>query len=327
MWYQLQPASVAIAWAVFGLIIFELGLKQETVSLRAQAYVALAASFIRIFYANLNLPETPGMLSARVYTILPLVVIYFSVYWQLRAKETVSGDERKLRVQDLLACVGTAAVAALLRFEVAPSLVVLGYTALALVLLTVAIAVRERIFLVQAMVMVLLMGFRAVNYNFFLSPTQSGSLSPFLTVTLASILMLGGLPMALRLRGSVERPTGAGIWERALFALSQWPEQVVFFVPVGVFTALVVYHNNMITLMWGMEAVLLFVVALLAKERSFRLTALGLLTLCVAKILFYDVWNINEPRDRYLTLIGVGAILLVVSFLYSRYREAVREYL
>jgi hypothetical protein len=34
-----------------------------------------------------------------------------------------------------------------------------------------------------------------------------------------------------------------------------------------------------------------------------------------------------QPRDRYLTLIVVGMVLLTVSFLYNRYREALRKLL
>ena len=45
-----------------------------------------------------------------------------------------------------------------------------------------------------------------------------------------------------------------------------------------------------------------------------------------AKILVVDVWRLN-PRDRYLTFIVLGAALLLVSFLYTRNREALRQYL
>jgi uncharacterized membrane protein len=61
-------------------------------------------------------------------------------------------------------------------------------------------------------------------------------------------------------------------------------------------------------------------------ERSYRLTGLALLLICVAKIVLLDAWRL-QPRDRYLTLIIVGVALLTVSFLYSRYREAIRRLL
>jgi uncharacterized membrane protein len=72
---------------------------------------------------------------------------------------------------------------------------------------------------------------------------------------------------------------------------------------------------------------MVFVLALWAKVRSFRLAGLGLLLLCAAKIVFWDVWQVSDLTARYLTLIGVGALILVVSYLISRNREALREYL
>jgi uncharacterized membrane protein len=60
----------------------------------------------------------------------------------------------------------------------------------------------------------------------------------------------------------------------------------------------------------------------LVQERTYRLAGLGLLLLGVGKILLIDMWKL-APTDRYVTLIVMGAALLLVSFLYTRYREAV----
>lgn len=81
-----------------------------------------------------------------------------------------------------------------------------------------------------------------------------------------------------------------------------------------------------VTMAWGVEAVLVFSFALLVGERSFRLTGLGLLLLCVGKILLLDVWRQNKS-DRFTTFIILGVALLLVSFLYTRYSEAIRRYL
>lgn len=52
----------------------------------------------------------------------------------------------------------------------------------------------------------------------------------------------------------------------------------------------------------------------------------GLLLTGVGKIIAVDIWHAS-PTDRYITLIVMGAALLFVSFLYSRYRETVLELL
>ena len=102
----------------------------------------------------------------------------------------------------------------------------------------------------------------------------------------------------------------------------------MFFVPILLLTWLlgIEMRHGMVTLAWGVEGVAVFMLALWLAERSFRLTGLGILLLCVGKILAIDVWGL-DPRDRYLTFIVLGAALLLVSFLYTRNREKLRQFL
>jgi uncharacterized membrane protein len=72
--------------------------------------------------------------------------------------------------------------------------------------------------------------------------------------------------------------------------------------------------------------VLIILFALAVKERSFRLTGLVLLLLCVAKVLTMDAWRLNQT-DRYITFIIVGVALIAVSSLYIRFRDNIRQYL
>ena len=82
-WYELLPVGVADAWLVGGLILFELGLAQKKLSLRLQGYAAFAASFLRIFFVNLNAAGNPGEISPRFYTVVPLASGFFYAYWRL----------------------------------------------------------------------------------------------------------------------------------------------------------------------------------------------------------------------------------------------------
>jgi uncharacterized membrane protein len=82
----------------------------------------------------------------------------------------------------------------------------------------------------------------------------------------------------------------------------------------------------MITVSWSALGVAVFLFALLVGERSFRLAGLGLLLLGVGKILLVDIWK-AAPADRYITLIVMGASLLLISFLYTRYHENILKFL
>jgi uncharacterized membrane protein len=102
----------------------------------------------------------------------------------------------------------------------------------------------------------------------------------------------------------------------------------MFFAPVLLLTLVLALkmRAGMVTVAWGIEGVLIVLLALAVNERSFRLTGLVLLLVCVGKIMVRDAWGL-APRDRYITFIILGAALLLVSFLYSKYRETVRQFL
>lgn len=106
------------------------------------------------------------------------------------------------------------------------------------------------------------------------------------------------------------------------------PEQLFFFAPLTLLFAWIPMQlrAGMITIGWSTLGLLTFLVALAVKERSFRLAGLGVLLVGLGKIVVIDIWN-AAPMDRYITLIVMGAALLLVSFLYSRYRETILELL
>jgi len=68
------------------------------------------------------------------------------------------------------------------------------------------------------------------------------------------------------------------------------------------------------------------VLGLAVSQRSYRIAGLSLLLLCVGKVVALDVWRLGQ-RDRYITFIALGAALILVSTLYSRFRESVRRLL
>jgi uncharacterized membrane protein len=102
----------------------------------------------------------------------------------------------------------------------------------------------------------------------------------------------------------------------------------MFFAPVLLLTLMLALkmRAGMVTVAWGVEGVMIILLAFAVNERTYRLTGLVLLLICVGKIMVRDAWGL-APRDRYITFIILGAALLLVSFLYSRYREAIRQFL
>jgi uncharacterized membrane protein len=81
-----------------------------------------------------------------------------------------------------------------------------------------------------------------------------------------------------------------------------------------------------LTVAWGLQGVALLVTGFALRVRKVRLTGLALLGVCIAKLFFYDM-NELEMIFRIFSFIILGALMLLVSFAYSRYREEIRRLL
>ncbi len=326
LYYELRSLSVAVAWAALGVLLFELGSTTGSRALRLQGYAALASSFVRLFFVNLNAVAAPGEISARVYTIVPLALAYFYVYGRIAsADEPELSMERSARIAHAHAWLGVVALAALIRFELDPNWVAAGWAGLVVAAMATAWLTEKRVFLAQAMALSYLVVFRGLAHNLYGTgtPSELWTQGRLMTVGAAAGILLLSLPFAFKLRvlpGAAEK---AG-WLRRL---TPRPEQHLFFLPVALVTLLFAreMESGMITTSWGVEGVAIFLLALWAGERSYRLTGLGLLLLCVAKIVV-DVWGMGW-REKTITAVVLGLALLVVSFLYNRYRDTIRQYI
>jgi hypothetical protein len=336
LWYELKPLSIAIGWAVFGLVLFEYGVLRKIPQFRYQAFVALVASFVRIFFANLTVGEPGQFWGPKTFTILPLVLIFFFIYAQLPVEESTeekqqhSSSNIQLPFDSILAYLGTATVAALFYFQVTPEWVVTSYAALAFVLFACAQLLDRPLFLHQGMLLTLGVFVRGMAHNLFGAGyfSEGDWRGRYAVLGSAVAILLASLFFAFRLRNRYEAPQNASALRKLISFATRRPEQLQFFIPVTLLTFMLAMkmRSGMVTVAWGFEGVLIILLALVVKERSFRLTGLGMLLLCVGKVMVMDAWGL-QPRDRYITFIIIGAALLMVSFLYSRHRDAIRQFL
>jgi hypothetical protein len=327
LWYELQPLSVAVGWAVFGLVLFEYGLLRTTRQFRFQAYAALAAAFGRIFFANLTAGDPSEFWGPRIYTVLPLTLIFFFVYAQLGPDDTSVRDDRRLHFDVLLAYLGTGSVVAVLYFQFPNDWLVTAWAIVIFILFAVTLLLDRTIFLYQGILLTLGTCGRGVMHNLFGASYFSGDewTGRYFVLGSAVAVLLACLPLAFRLRDRYKPRAFPNRW---IGALVRHPEQFMFFAPVLLLTLMLALkmRAGMVTVAWGIEGVLIVLLALTVSERSYRLTGLSLLLLCVGKVLAKDAWGL-APRDRYITFIILGMALLLVSFLYSKYREAIRQFL
>jgi len=339
VWNEATNAAIGLAWAVLALALVEVGRALRDRPLVAQGHTLLVLSFARIFFADLNADKTLGFVSARMVTVTLLAAMYYFTGF--------TAEERTPRMRTAFLWFGTAALAAMLRFELTAEWVAVGWAALTVALYFAGRKLGLQTLSNQSYVVTLLMAMRCAFDNFY----QTGPLwfanARTVTVTLVAMMMYALLGMALWEKR--KQPAKASEETAPAQALSKWrvvrwvqkafywldanPQQIYFFVPTILLTVLISLeltqrgHASYLTASWGLEALLIFVVALKLGERTFRWCSLVLLMFCIVRAVAVDIPGIQNPLGRIVSLMGLGAALLLVSFLYARNKELFRKYL
>ncbi|HTS66959.1 MAG TPA: DUF2339 domain-containing protein [Candidatus Acidoferrales bacterium] len=93
--------------------------------------------------------------------------------------------------------------------------------------------------------------------------------------------------------------------------------------------AALIYHEvsgSMLTISWGLEGVALLAAGFPLRDRVLRLSGLTILAGCTAKLFVWDLRNL-DTLPRIFSFIVLGALLVGVSWVYTRFRESVQRYL
>jgi hypothetical protein len=324
LWRELNPLSLAIGLAVFGLVLFEYGLLRKIAQFRYQSYVAFAAAFARIFFANLAAGESGVFWNDRMITVAPLVLIFFFVYAQLPAKEENIARDRRFRFDSLVAYLGTGTLAALFYFQFQDEWVVTAYAGLTFILFAAAWALRRPIFLHQGILLTLGTFARGMAHNLFGGSYLTGGdwKGRYFVVGSAAAILLATLYFAFEIRGRYAPPANASRWKKITTALVARPEQLQFFVPVILVATMFALKMNAewVTASWGLEGLCIVLLAYAVKEQSYRRTAYALFLLCLAKIVAMDFWR-ETFLERGIAFLVVGGAILAVAFLHVRLKE------
>jgi uncharacterized membrane protein len=108
------------------------------------------------------------------------------------------------------------------------------------------------------------------------------------------------------------------------------PPLPLYYSVSGTFLAVAILFGRvtggMLTVSWGLLGVALLGSGFAARERVLRLQGLVLLLICILKLFFYDLRNL-ETLYRILSFVALGLILLAVSWIYTRFRDQITRLL
>lgn len=81
-----------------------------------------------------------------------------------------------------------------------------------------------------------------------------------------------------------------------------------------------------LTVVWALLALVIFGAGLGLRERVYRLGGLTILAVAIGRIFIVDVWKL-ETIFRILSFLTLGAVLLLLGFVYNRFADAIRKWL
>lgn len=316
IWNEVTRAAVGLAWAMLGLALVEVAKPLADRALRAQGYTLLALSFVRLCIADLNMGAAEGI-SPRLVTVTLLAAIYYY--------SAFTADKELTRLPAVLLWLGTSGLVALLRFELAEHWVSVAWATATVALFFLGRWLRRDAFVYQAYLLTLLVAMRAAFDDFDQADTR---MKTVVAVSVLFYLLLGTSLFEKKRRLAAGAAAITSDRPRWLEAVDTNPQHLFFFVPTILLTVLLYLEvpRSYLTAAWGAEGVVVFLIALRLGERAFRLFSLGLILLCVGRLVLMDVWAF-DPIGRIISFMGLGVASLLVGFLYTKNREKWRRYL
>jgi hypothetical protein len=92
-----------------------------------------------------------------------------------------------------------------------------------------------------------------------------------------------------------------------------------FFISIAIF----IYRTmdvSIHTLLWVLESFAIFVVSVILKENHFRYLSMGLLAVCLMRLMYYDMAK-SGTMLKGIVLVCIGLLMLGMNTIYNRYRD------
>ena len=86
------------------------------------------------------------------------------------------------------------------------------------------------------------------------------------------------------------------------------------------------HTSSGLTVAWALLALTVFIAGLVLRERIYRVGGFAILALAIGRIFIIDVWQL-ETLYRILSFLVLGAVLLLLGYLYNRFADSIRRWL
>jgi hypothetical protein len=313
VWLRLPGQVVAPVWAALGVVALEIGVRSALSRFRLLAHIVTATVCVRLLVFDFAEFGDVLRITYRTFTVIPILASQYYVWSRCRRAAIIPEWERSL--SRLYLWVAFILATFLARLELGQTLAVVAWALFGLALYQTGLRRDIADLRWQSYALALLAFWRCWTTNFSTADTFAGIHSRVLTGTAAIASFYCAQLLSPNNGGDAPRFER---YARAFYSLlASLLLAVLLFYEVS---------GGMLTMVWGLEALVLLGAGFPLRDRFQRLSGLALFMICVLKLFLYDLREL-ETVNRILSFIVLGLILVGVSWIYTRFRDRIQRYL
>jgi uncharacterized membrane protein len=333
-----------VVWSIQALVVLAGGLRRDSRRLRGAGVVVLGLAGYRWLGLVVDQPGSGEAFLVGSPLLLPTLVFAaaagLGAWLYARREGEVVGWERAARPVLVLAAVGSLALFVTVELAEFPPLRIaraylevlqtLVWTAAAVPLLALVTRDRTRILLLATTALLAGLGLHAMTVDVDAWQRLPASLRmPVINLRFVSGLLIAGLYLLyawlaatwpLRVEANRSRLRVLGVAAALLFLLWHASAEVRLLPLAGMAAAEAAKVRNLaLSILWTLYAFALLALGIRRRVTALRSAAFVLFALTLGKLFLVDLRELDAIY-RILSFIVLGAVLMLASFLYARYR-------
>lgn len=322
LWYVLPALAVAIGWGILALLVVEVAFRAPWQALRFTGHLTATLAFLRVFIANFTADGLVMGISYRLFSIVPIIALMIHFYFRTDVEITwEAAPTGATRVfAPVYSYYAFILCAFLLRFEVGSGLTAPAWAIAAIFLSGFARMFKNRHFARQGVF--LLIG--AVGYGFSTDLQNLGSDNLSSSPSFIGVLMTIAMYLCRFIFENEEVEANDSILK--LFDVYRKELASLCGTAVLAFLLYLEISGAYLTLAWALMGVILLLTGFVIRDAVFRVTGLGTAMVCIFKVFVYDARVLEMPY-RILAFICLGGALILISWVYTRFKHRFEEIL
>ena len=347
---QFHESWITISWCAEGLALIFLGFKMKFLSTRLLGHAAFFLSVLRLFMFETHLDEgSSPIINIRFFIFLAAIgLLSFGAYLYRRYKNNITDQDDSSFGFSLLAAQAAIVLLFISSFEVWDFF---DHIWLGLVWAVggffigwLGIALKDRALRIVAYIAFFFSFLRLV---FFDGIKDLKNYDPILNLRFLILLCAAG---EIRLFSSLLDRSGERVGQeekKAVGLVSFLASNFLMLFLIS--TEIIAYFNQQIynigrkissvqstnienlkntylSVAWALYAIGLFVIGLLRKANRERFLAIALFCLVILKVFLFDTASLNDFY-RFISFITLGCILLLVGYLYYRFKDRIVKFI